>query len=75
MNELIVSALVGILSTTVTYYTTRKRYKEEKESAQLNNLQTEISTYRMIIEDLREHIQAQDKEIAHLKDLIDELRK
>lgn len=75
MNTLLTSVLPSVLTGAATWYFSRRKYKAEASSSELENVEKALAIYRSIISDLNGKIKELEIELEQLQKLVSEYKK
>jgi uncharacterized coiled-coil DUF342 family protein len=75
MIEFLIPTISAIISSSLTYFFTRSKQKEETRTNELDNVQKALEVYRSIIGDLENDLKKTKNQIIELNTMINEIRK
>jgi peptidoglycan hydrolase CwlO-like protein len=75
MIEFLIPTISAIISSSLTYFFTRSKQKEETRTNELDNVQKALEVYRSIIGDLENDLKKTKNQIEELNTMINEIRK
>jgi peptidoglycan hydrolase CwlO-like protein len=75
MIEFLIPTISAIISSSLTYFFTRSKQKEETRTNELDNVQKALEVYRSIIGDLENDLKKTKNQIQELNTMINEIRK
>lgn len=75
MIEILIPIASAILSSSITFFFTRAKQKEETRTNELDNVQKALEVYRSIIDDLENDLNKTKIQISELNGMINEIRK
>jgi polyhydroxyalkanoate synthesis regulator phasin len=73
MNDNLILLLSNILTAVASWFVSKKRQQAETDNAILRNMEIVISSYKVLIDDLKEEIHVLNLKIQELEKKIDEL--
>lgn len=71
---ILTSILSSVISGSIVFIWTRRKYKAETRSAELDNIQKAVSIWRNLAKDLEEELKSLKKEFSELKDQMTSLQ-
>lgn len=74
MIEFLIPTISAIISSSLTYFFTRSKQKEETRANELDNVQKALEVYRSIIGDLENDLKKTKNQIEELNTMINEIR-
>jgi uncharacterized coiled-coil DUF342 family protein len=74
MIEFLIPTISAIISSSLTYFFTRSKQKEETRTNELDNVQKALEVYRSIIGDLENDLKKTKNQIIELNTMINEIR-
>jgi peptidoglycan hydrolase CwlO-like protein len=74
MIEFLIPTISAIISSSLTYFFTRSKQKEETRANELDNVQKALEVYRSIIGDLENDLKKTKNQIQELNTMINEIR-
>lgn len=74
MIEFLIPTISAIISSSLTYFFTRSKQKEETRTNELDNVQKALEVYRSIIGDLENDLKKTKNQIQELNTMINEIR-
>lgn len=74
MIEFLIPTISAIISSSLTYFFTRSKQKEETRTNELDNVQKALEVYRSIIGDLENDLKKTKNQIEELNTMINEIR-
>jgi peptidoglycan hydrolase CwlO-like protein len=74
MIEFLIPTISAIISSSLTYFFTRSKQKEETRTNELDNVQKALEVYRSIIGDLENDLKKTKNQIEELNRMINEIR-
>jgi peptidoglycan hydrolase CwlO-like protein len=72
--NLLIPTLTALISSSLTYFFTRRKNNAEAQSKELQNVEKALKVYREMVDDLAKRVEMQSEIISHQQSEIQQLR-